>query len=154
MRKIFSLMLIFIGVNMFAQEQVGPKFPAADEGWIKHEIALPAYENESEYKLELRFFENKEVDCNNHTLFGNLDEQVLDGWGYNFYVLKPKMFENTNAMISTMMFCEQAPTMKKVYFNIAQVMDYNSKVPLVVYTPSNVELEYSTWHKIKSEISK
>lgn len=154
MKKIFAIFIVLLGVNMLAQEQSGPNFPAADEGWVKHEISLTKYDNEDDYKLELRFFENKEVDCNRHILLAQLEEGVLQGWGYNYFVLNPQNLENTNAMISTMMFCNEEPKMQKVYFNVTKLMDYNSKVPLVVYTPNNVNVEYSTWSKIKSEVSK
>lgn len=154
MRQFFALLSAFLAVNMFAEGGIQPRFPGAAEGWTKHEITLPSYEDENDYKLELKFFENKEVDCNKNILFGTLENGVLDGWGYDFYTLKPQMMENANVMISTMMFCNEAPTMQKVYFNVTKIMDYNSKVPLVVYTPSNVELEYITWKKFKTELSK
>ncbi|WP_195767734.1 ecotin, partial [Klebsiella pneumoniae] len=65
------------------------------------------------------------------------------GWGYDYYV-----FEKLSGPVSTMMACPDGKKEKK--FVTAGLGDdgmlrYNSKLPIVVYTPSNVDVKYRIW---------
>jgi len=82
------------------------------------------------------------VDCILQRLGGNLEEKTLEGWGYSYYRLDKVM-----GPVSTLMGC---PDNKKIDAFVPVVGDgfllrYNSKLPVVVYTPKDVEVRYRIW---------
>lgn len=84
-----------------------------------------------------------EVDCNHHRLGGELESKTLEGWGYDYYV-----FDKLSGPVSTMMACPDGKKTKK--FVTAGLGDdamlrYNSKLPIVIYTPTNVDVKYRIW---------
>ncbi len=117
-------------------EKVAP-FPKAEKGMKRQVIQLPQQQDESALKVELMIGQTLEVDCNHHRLGGELESKTLEGWGYDYYV-----FEKLSGPVSTMMACPDGKKEKK--FVTAGLGDdamlrYNSKLPIVVYTPSNVK---------------
>ena len=115
-------------------EKVAP-FPKAEKGMQQ--------QDESALKVELMIGQTLEVDCNHHRLGGELESKTLEGWGYDYYV-----FEKLSGPVSTMMACPDGKKEKK--FVTAGLGDdamlrYNSKLPIVVYTPSNVDVKYRIW---------
>lgn len=123
-------------------EKVAP-FPKAEKGMKRQVIQLPQQQDESALKVELMIGQTLEVDCNHHRLGGELESKTLEGWGYDYYV-----FEKLSGPVSTMMACPDGKKEKK--FVTAGLGDdamlrYNSKLPIVVYTPSNVDVKYRIW---------
>ena len=117
-------------------EKVAP-FPKAEKGMKRQVIQLPQQQDESALKVELMIGQTLEVDCNHHRLGGELESKTLEGWGYDYYV-----FEKLSGPVSTMMACPDGKKEKK--FVTAGLGDdamlrYNSKLPIVIYTPSNVD---------------
>lgn len=115
-----------------------------ESGGMKRQvIQLPQQQDESALKVELMIGQTLEVDCNHHRLGGELESKTLEGWGYDYYV-----FEKLSGPVSTMMACPDGKKEKK--FVTAGLGDdamlrYNSKLPIVVYTPSNVDVKYRIW---------
>jgi ecotin len=71
-----------------------------------------------------------------------LEEKNLEGWGYPFYRL-----EKVTGPVSTLMAC---PDGKHKQDFVPVVGDgfklrYNSKLPIVLYVPSDVEVRYRIW---------
>ncbi|WP_336993758.1 serine protease inhibitor ecotin [Lelliottia amnigena] len=123
-------------------EKIAP-WPQADKGMKRQVIQLPAQDDESGYKIELLIGQNLEVDCNQHRLGGKLESKTLEGWGYDYYV-----FDNVTSPVSTMMACpENTKTQKFVtaYLGDNGLLRYNSKLPIVVYTPENIDVKYRVW---------
>lgn len=123
-------------------EKIAP-WPQADKGMKRQVIQLPAQDDESGYKVELLIGQNLEVDCNQHRLGGKLESKTLEGWGYDYYV-----FDNVTSPVSTMMACpENTKTQKFVtaYLGDNSLLRYNSKLPIVVYTPENIDVKYRVW---------
>lgn len=116
-------------------------FPAAAQGQTRHVINLPAMQDESSAKVELIVGKTREIDCNNHVYGGQLQEKTAEGWGYNYYVL-----DSLGAGAATLMGCP--PNSNRTAFvrsSSETIVRYNSRLPLVVYTPSDVELRYRVW---------
>ncbi len=125
-----------------AAGKVAP-FPKAEKGMKRQVIQLPQQQDESALKVELMIGQTLEVDCNHHRLGGELESKTTEGWGYDYYV-----FEKLSGPVSTMMACPDGKKEKK--FVTAGLGDdgmlrYNSKLPIVVYTPSNVDVKYRIW---------
>lgn len=135
-----------VSTSAFASEQplekVAP-YPKAEKGMKRQVIQLPEQKNEGDYKVELLIGKTLEVDCNQHRLGGELESKTLEGWGYDYYV-----FDKVNGPMSTMMACPDGKKEKK--FITAGLGDngmirYNSKLPIVIYTPDNVDVKYRIW---------
>ncbi|KAE9797413.1 serine protease inhibitor ecotin, partial [Escherichia coli] len=99
--------------------------------------------DESTLKVELLIGQTLEVDCNQHRLGGELDSKTLEGWGYDYYV-----FDKVTSPVSTMMACPDGKKEKKfitAHLGDDGMLRYNSKLPIVVYTPENVDVKYRIW---------
>lgn len=123
-------------------EKIAP-YPQADKGMKRQVIQLPVQEDESAFKVELLIGQNLEVDCNQHRLGGKLESKTLEGWGYDYYV-----FDNVTSPVSTMMACPDGKKTQRfvtAYLGDNSLLRYNSKLPIVVYTPENIDVKYRVW---------
>lgn len=123
-------------------EKVAP-YPKAEKGMKRQVIQLTPEKDESTLKVELLIGQTLGVDCNQHRLGGELDSKTLEGWGYDYYV-----FDKVTSPVSTMMACPDGKKEKKfitAYLGDDGMLRYNSKLPIVVYTPENVEVKYRIW---------
>jgi ecotin len=123
-------------------EKIAP-YPQAEKGMTRQVITLPEQKNESGYKVELLIGQTLEVDCNQHRLGGKLESETLKGWGYSYYV-----FDNVTSPMSTMMACPDGKKTQKfvtAYLGDDAMVRYNSKLPIVVYTPENTDVKYRIW---------
>ena len=141
-----ALLLTAVSLSATAAEQplekVAP-YPQAEKGMKRQVIQLPAQQDESALKVELMIGKTLEVDCNRHRLGGKLESKTLEGWGYDYYV-----FDKVTSPVSTMMACPDGKKEKKfitAYLGDNSLLRYNSKLPIVVYTPENVEVKYRVW---------
>jgi len=116
-------------------------FPAATNGQKRHVINLPAMQNEDEAKIELIVGKTQQIDCNNHVYGGQLQERTAQGWGYTYYVL-----DSLGQGATTLMGCPNNSTRTAFVRSSSETLvRYNSKLPIVVYTPEDVELRYRVW---------
>ena len=123
-------------------EKIAP-YPKAEKGMKRQVIQLTPQEDESTLKVELLIGQTLEVDCNHHRLGGELASKTLEGWVYDYYV-----FDKVTSPVSTMMACPDGKKEQKfvtAYLGDAGMVRYNSKLPIVVYTPANVEVKYRIW---------
>ncbi len=105
----------------------------------RHVIYLSERKNEDALKVELVPGKIMEVDCNQHRLMGQIKEETVQGWGYNYFT-----FETNGETASTMMMCPDPKTEKFVY-GATEMVRYNSRLPIVVYLPKGIELRYKIW---------
>jgi len=129
-------------------EKVAP-YPQAEKGMKRQVITLPQQKDESGYKVELLIGQTLEVDCNQHRLGGELESKTLEGWGYDYYV-----FGKVTGPASTMMACPDGKKTQKfvtAYLGDDAMVRYNSKLPIVVYTPENIDVKYRVWKAEESE---
>lgn len=117
-------------------------YPAAQEGQSRHVIWLAQQQNEELLKVEIVPGKQMLTDCNTRSLMGSFTAQDLAGWGYTYYQL-----DNVEGPISTLMAC---PDDSKIEAFVPVYGDnftlrYNSKLPIVVYAPNDVEVRYRVW---------
>jgi len=140
------LSLACVSASAFAAntplEKVAP-YPQAEKGMKRQVITLPEQKDESGYKVELLIGQTLEVDCNQHRLGGELESKTLQGWGYDYYV-----FDKVTSPASTMMACPDGKKTQKfvtAWLGDDALVRYNSKLPIVVYTPENIDVKYRIW---------
>ncbi|GGK36317.1 ecotin [Pseudomonas koreensis] len=123
-------------------EDVAP-YPKAENGFTRQVIYLPKQDQEENFQVEVLAGKTLEVDCNRQRLGGALDEKNLEGWGYPFYRL-----EKVIGPMSTLMACPPGSQKKRAFVPVVGdgfMLRYNSKLPLVIYAPKDVEVRYRIW---------
>lgn len=115
-------------------------YPEPTEDLQRHIIILAKEENEADYKIELYAGKTMEVDCNKHTLAGEFEKKSVEGWGYPYFE-----FKTSGHVMSTRMACPE-DSWHKAFVEAPSILKrYNSKLPLVVYTPKGYEVRYRVW---------
>lgn len=119
-------------------------FPEPDSGYIRHVINLPEKSRDEEihFKVELIAGAFIETDgTNRYRLNTQLQSEPLKGWGYTYYVMS-----GSKQAMSTMM-APIANSEKSEVFISGQPLTirYNSRLPIVIYTPEDFEIRYRIW---------
>ncbi|MEQ5562665.1 MULTISPECIES: serine protease inhibitor ecotin [Providencia] len=122
-------------------EKIAP-YPKAESGMTRHVIELTKQQNENDFMVELVIGKTIKADCNRQWFMGDLDRKTLEGWGYDYYKL-----DEVKGPASTMMGCSEPA---KDSFVTTQLGDdafvrYNSKLPIVVYAPKDMQVKYRIW---------
>ncbi|NDV84748.1 serine protease inhibitor ecotin [Bacteroides sp. 51] len=152
MKQLTKIMLLAIALVSFAgvagaqskkvmeeREKVLAPFPQAEQGMVRHVIFLDKKADESLFKVEIVPGKVMNVDCNQHTLMGKIDEKDLQGWGYTYYE-----FTSNGQTRSTMMACNK-PNEDRFVSAQTTLVRYNSKLPIVVFAPQGYEIKYKIW---------
>lgn len=126
-------------------EDVAP-YPKAEAGFKRHVIQLPKQQQEQDHKVEVLAGKTLSVDCNAQRLGGNLQQQTLEGWGYPLYRL-----EQVSGPMSTLMACPDGKNQRAFVPVVGEgfMLRYNSKLPIVIYAPQDVEVRYRIWSAAK-----
>jgi len=119
-------------------------FPTPEEGMTRHVLRLPEQDDETLFKVQLLIGKTVEVDEANRYFFGGKVERVtIKGWGYSYYILK-----KLGPMAGTRMAPPPgAPKVKKFVSlgGTPELLRYNSRMPMVIYVPKGVEVQYRVW---------
>lgn len=151
---VFIAVLALFSMNISAQMKPTEEalvnlkpYPEKIDSLERYVIYLEPKADESLFEIELIAGKTMEVDCNRHGLMGRFVEDVVEGWGYNYYV-----FETEGHIFSTMMLCPGAKTEKFVQAE-STTTRYNSRLPIVVYLPQGYELKYKIWTAGEEQIA-
>ena len=138
----FSFILCACPTTMTQAEDL-KVFPPAQSGFERHVIRLPQLDNEDEHKVELIPGKTIEVDCNRHRFGGTWSRESIPGWGYSYFLLA-----EVSGPASTMMACPPDEPKRKEFVRVTipdPILRYNSRLPLVVYAPGDIEVRYRIW---------
>ena len=146
MKKTLSLLLLLASLPVFATEEAEKNlkpYPAAKEGQIRHVIMLPHKERgeENDFRVELIVGRTMMTDgVNLMRMGGTFEEKTVEGWGYNYF----QAFAGPVAQ-TLMAPMEDQPQVEKFVTMPAKLIDYNSRLPSVVYTSPGMEVRYRLW---------
>lgn len=116
-------------------------YPEPIAGQVQHVIRLPAIDDEAGAKVEIIAGRTMTIDCNHHFFGGQMEQKTAQGWGYDYYVL-----DSLGAGAATMMGCPKGSEREAFVRTSGETLvRYNSKLPLVIYTPDDVEVRYRIW---------
>lgn len=142
MRLSLKLLMFTLPLSACAQDEILKPFPEPSLRQKRYVISLPEQPNESLFKVEIVAGKTLKTDCNTRHMGGDLVEHNLDGWGYSYYqVPEPK------GPVSTLMACPPG-TEKNAFVPVVgdgYLLRYNSRLPIVVYAPNDIELIYRIW---------
>ena len=116
-------------------------FPPAPAGQVRRVIFLPTERDENALRVGVIVGRTMMVDCNRQMFSSKLEERTVEGWGYNYFVVT-----NVGPAASTMMACPtNARTRQFVRSSDEPLLRYNSRLPLVIFVPADVEVRYRIW---------
>lgn len=117
-------------------------YPAPSGNETRHVIRLAARPNEDNLKLELVVGRTQMVDCNQHRLGGAIETRTAQGWGYDYFVVG-----DLGQGMSTLMGCPDNSRKEAFVRGGGEptLVRYNSRLPVVVYAPRDVEVRYRIW---------
>lgn len=153
--RLFLLATLALGTfSATAQKKSSPKqtksadismFPKPEQGFKQIFIQVPAASKEEDLKIEVFAGKEQAVDCNRYSMQGAVTEENLEGWGYTYYKV-----QSNGQMVGTLMGCpDQKKTVKFIYMQ-PQLIRYNSKLPVVLYVPQDMEVRYRVWRADKT----
>ena len=134
---LFGVALVYGADNMKA-------FPPAESGMVRYVLQLPVQEEESLLKVELLVGKIMQTDAKNrYFLGGKIEQQTIEGFGYTSYKVS-----KIGPMAGTLIAVD--PNEPKVARFITlggepYLIQYNSKLPVVVYVPEVEEVRYRIW---------
>ena len=119
-------------------------FPPATAGMLRHVIELPPQPDESLLKVELMIGKTVKTDAANRYFFvGELETEIIQGWGFERYILR-----ELGPMAGTQMAVDpNAPRVER-FIQLggeSRLLRYNSRLPLVIYVPADVEVRHRLW---------
>ena len=118
-------------------------YPAPDPGFERWVFRVPSLEQEEHHKVEIVVGKILSVDCNPTSFFGDLEQRIVEGWGYPFYLL-----EKVGGPASTLMACPPGQQRTESFVAVKGqgfLQRYNSKLPMVVYVPEGFQVRYRVW---------
>ncbi len=146
MKKSLSLLPLLASLPLFATEEAEKNlkpYPAPEEGQIRHVILLPHKERgeENDFRVELIVGRTMMTDgVNLMHMGGTFGEKTVEGWGYPYY----EAFAGPVAQ-TLMAPMEDQPQVEKFVTMPGKLIDYNSRLPIVVYTSPGLEVRYRIW---------
>ncbi len=120
-------------------------FPAAKKGFQRFVIQLDTKTGEENYKVEIFAGKTMKVDCNRHGLIGKFQQKDVQGWGYTYYE-----YISNGQLRSTLMACPNN-SLHEEFVADSKLVNYNSKLPVVVYVPKGFEVRYKIWERSQQE---
>ena len=150
MKPITTLLLLFTIVPLVstAHGQEGKKylkaFPKASKGMTRYVIHLPDKKRGEDSNFRVEIIVGKEIltdGVNKVRLGGKIEAKPLKGWGFTYYQV-----DEFGQPMSTLIGVPEGTPKKKKFVSLpSKTINYNSRVPLVIYVPQGGEVRYRVW---------
>lgn len=147
--KLITFALIGImGTTAISAQEIHQKvdtsiFPKAEKGITQFVIEVPfgGIESDNNKKVEVIVGKYQQIDkCNHFFLSGTMDKKDLKGFDYNYYEFKTK-----GDVAGTLMGCGETGSVTKFVSAAPIIIDYNGRMPIVVYVPEGYEVKYKIY---------
>ncbi len=116
-------------------------FPATMPGQVRRVIMLQPQPNEDALKVGIIIGTTMMVDCNHHVFGSRMAKRTVQGWGYEYFVVT-----TVNAPASTLMACPPNSQSRRFVRSADEpFLRYNSRLPIVIFAPADVEVRYRVW---------
>lgn len=119
-------------------------YPSSIKGYDRYVLLLtPRGKTQQQFtdlKVEIIPGVVKKVDCNKHGLVGKIEKKTVEGYGYDYY-----MYKSEGKYYSTRMGCPDNSLESKFITGETEIIDYNDKMPVVIYVPNGFEIRYRVW---------
>ena len=143
MRLLATLALLALDTTAMAADPMNA-FPPAEAGMTRYVISVPAQPDEYALRVELLIGRTVTTDARNRYFFGGqLEEETIQGWGYSRYILR-----ELGPMAGTLIAVDPSEPKVERFIGLGgepQLLRYNSRLPIVVYVPSDVQVRYRLW---------
>lgn len=120
-------------------------FPLPGPGMARHVLLLPIREDESLRMVQLIVGRTVETDpLNRYFYTGRLQTESIQGWGFTRYVIN-----DLGSMAGTRMAAPPGTPKQARFIPLGgepYLIRYNSRLPVVVYTPEGAEVRYRIWN--------
>ncbi len=140
------LLTLFLGITAItlAAEDNMKAFPPAEKGMTRHVLELPKMDDESAFKVELIVGKMAMVDtANRHFIGGTIEAETIEGWGVTRYIV-----HSLGPIGGTLRARVGGPIKEERFVSIGgepYLIRYNSRLPVVVYTPKGAVVKYRIW---------
>ena len=136
---------ILMSINIFAQKQ--PNYPNPEKGFKRVDLQLPKIDNEDDYKVEITFSFEMELNiCTTESFsFREIETKyAMPPYAYPYYVVNSDVVEVASSPISD---CkdENVVVRKKIFSDQRLFEGYSSVFIRRFYIPEYWTLEYRIW---------
>ena len=141
MKKYLAFLAMLFSLAAMSAEDMKP-YPPADAGFARFVFRLPQTDNDDARKVEVVVGKVIPVDCNRTMFVGNIEQHVVKGWSYSYYVV-PQI----TGPATTLMACPEGEKTDQFVQTRGDgfLQRYNHKLPVVVYVPEGFEVRYRIW---------
>ena len=119
-------------------------FPPAEQGMKQVVITLDKQDEEAGFKVEIIIGKTVKTDPHNHYFFASkIEKQVAKGWGFSYYTVN-----ELGPMAGTLMAVDPSVPSIERFIPLggdAYLINYNSRLPVVIYVPEDAEVHYRIW---------
>jgi ecotin len=146
MKRVCTIVAFTILSAMFSVQAADnlKAFPPAEKGMVRHVLQLSKQDDESAFQIELIAGMTVQVDeANRHFFGGKIEEETIKGWGFPRYNIR-KLGPMAGTLIGVDL---NAPKVNRFVALGGEpyLIRYNSRLPIVVYSPEGVEIQYRVW---------
>lgn len=143
-KTVLTGLVVLICISSFAQKKTEKykkleieMFPKAKAGYKQTYFQVPIEENEEDLKIQLYVGYDAMVDCNHKWLDGNIETKTLKEWWFPYYEV-----ESDGLVGTTAKGCGGQKETKKFIYLPSKIIEYDSRIPFVLYIPENMEVRY------------
>jgi ecotin len=119
-------------------------FPPAEPGMKRLVIYVPPKDVEKDFRVQLLVGKTVSTDGVNLQFFGGqLETETIEGWGFERHILR-----QLGPMAGTLMAPPPGAKPVERFVTLGgepKLLRYNSRLPLVVYVPADVEVRWRVW---------
>jgi ecotin len=125
-------------------------FPRPGPGQVRRVVRLPPERDETALRVGIVVGRTMWVDCNRQVFSARIEERTAEGWGYTYYVVT-----SVGQPASTRMACPTNQRSRQFVRSADEpLVRYNSRLPLVILAPDDVEVRTRIWRAGPEQVAR